>query len=121
MRVLVVDDVADAADSLAIFLRMSGHEARTAADGGAALAEMGAWRPDVVVLDLMLPRINGWQFLDSKAAQGDLAGVPVIVLSGWADLPEPLPAEAGVREVLRKPAGPDEVVRAVGRAVKREG
>jgi CheY-like chemotaxis protein len=120
MKVLVVDDVADAADSLADFLRLSGHDARTAADGGAALARMAEWRPDAVVLDLMLPRINGWEMLDSKAAMPDLAGVPVVVLSGYTALPHPLPA-GQVREVLAKPADPAAVLAAVRRAVKGEG
>jgi CheY-like chemotaxis protein len=109
MRFLIVDDVTDSADSLALCLSLAGHDVRTAGDGGAALALMGSWHPDAVVLDLMLPCINGWEMLDSKARIPTLAGIPVVVLSGYTELPQPLdPAQ--VRWVFAKPADPARVL-----------
>ncbi len=58
-RVLVVDDNRDAADSLALLLRLMGHEARTAYDGPAALQEARAWRPEVALLDIGLAGMTG--------------------------------------------------------------
>src|SRR5205823_1877395 len=58
-RVLVVDDSVDAADSVALLLAMLGHEVRTAHDGPTALEVAGAFRPDVVLLDIGLPGMSG--------------------------------------------------------------
>ncbi len=117
MRILIADDVADAAASLAAFLTLNGHDVRTAADGGEAMAKLAMFLPDVLVLDLMMPRINGWELLDSKAACPEVSGIPVVVLSGYTDLPEPLPGQ--VREVLRKPADPADVLKAILRATDK--
>ncbi len=59
LSVLVVDDYPDTADSLALFLRRDGHDVRTAANGGAALALIDGWQPDVALLDLKLPDMDG--------------------------------------------------------------
>jgi CheY-like chemotaxis protein len=61
VRVLVVDDLADAADSLALLLRFQGVEARTAYDGLSALNAAEEFAPRVVLLDLGLPGLNGWE------------------------------------------------------------
>jgi PleD family two-component response regulator len=60
LRILVVDDVKDAADSLAIYLRMHGYAARTAYDGQTALREASEFRPHAVLLDLAVPRLDGY-------------------------------------------------------------
>ena len=59
-RILVVDDNRDAADSLAMMLRLMGHEVRTAHDGLEAVEAAAAFRPDVVLLDIGMPRLNGY-------------------------------------------------------------
>ena len=60
-RILVVDDNRDAAESLAMLLGISGHETHTAHDGAAALEAARALRPDVVLLDIGLPKLNGYE------------------------------------------------------------
>ena len=60
-RILVVDDNRDSADSLAMMLRLTGHEIRTAYDGLEAVAAAAAFRPDVVLLDIGMPRMNGYE------------------------------------------------------------
>src|SRR5262245_64159712 len=60
LRVLVVDDYPDTAESLSTLLRTDGHEVRTALDGGNALRIARDWPPDVVLLDLGLPGLSGW-------------------------------------------------------------
>src|SRR5262249_41659879 len=59
LRVLVVDDNDDAAEALAVYLEMTGHEVRTARDGPAALAAAREFRPAAVVLDVSMPGIDG--------------------------------------------------------------
>jgi CheY-like chemotaxis protein len=61
LRVLVADDNADGAESLALLLRMRGHDLRVATDGPAALREAEAGQPDVVILDLGLPGLDGYE------------------------------------------------------------
>ena len=60
-RILVVDDNRDAADSLAMLLQLGGHEVRTAHDGLEAVEAAAAFRPDVVLLDIGLPKLNGYE------------------------------------------------------------
>src|SRR5262245_47530464 len=61
LRVLVVDDYPDTGESLGVLLRLWGHEVRTAADGPAALDAAREFRPDVVLLDVGLPGMSGWE------------------------------------------------------------
>lgn len=61
LRVLIVDDDADGAESLAILVRLWGHQARTALDGPAAVQLAAVWQPDVVVCDIVLPGMDGLQ------------------------------------------------------------
>ena len=87
-----------------------------ASDGGEAMAVMAERHPDVVVLDLMMPRINGWEMLDSKALSA-WASVPVIVLSGWIRLPQPIPDNAGVRVMMDRAADPGELLGQIDRVL----
>jgi CheY-like chemotaxis protein len=82
-RVLVVDDSRDAADSLALLLRVSGHETRTAYDGPSALREAGAFRPDVVLCDIGLPGMNGLDLARRLRALPGLAGARLAALTGF--------------------------------------
>jgi PAS domain S-box-containing protein len=82
-RILVVDDNRDGADSLALLLRRAGADVRTAYDGRAAIEAAAAFRPDVILLDLGLPEVNGYEVC--RAIRGREGGRdPVIVaLTGW--------------------------------------
>jgi len=83
MRILVVDDNRDAAISLATLLQITGHEASTAHDGPAALAAIERLRPEVVLLDIGLPRVNGYEVCRRIRAQPWGNGVTLIALTGW--------------------------------------
>lgn len=95
MNFLIVDDNADARKSLSVLLKMRGHETLEAANGYEALEVMERERPDAIILDLFMPHLNGWEFLDRKAAS-EQAAIPVIILSGWHQISQPLTDGSGV-------------------------
>lgn len=83
LRVLVVDDSDDVSEMTAEMLKMYGHVASTAADGPSALKSVEGERPDVVLLDLGLPGMNGFEVAEAiHASYGD-AGPLVIAVSGY--------------------------------------
>jgi CheY-like chemotaxis protein len=85
MRVLVVDDNRDAADSLALLLRASGAETDVVYAGQEALATVERFRPHVVLLDLSMPGMDGYQVAQSIRARGRSGSQPVriVALTGW--------------------------------------
>jgi signal transduction histidine kinase len=82
-RVLVVDDSTDAADSLAMLLRLSGQEVAVAYDGPTALARAEVEPPEIAFLDLGMPKMDGCELARRFRANPDLAGVTLIALTGW--------------------------------------
>ena len=84
-RVLVVDDDVSIQGFLVDALADDGYEVRTATNGQEALTILQEWRPDVILLDLMMPEMDGWQFRASQLALPEAADIPVIVLSAMRD------------------------------------
>lgn len=83
--VVVVEDDADIARLVARTLRGAGHEVRVEHDGLAGLAAVRAERPDVVVLDWMVPRMDGVEVCEAVRADPDLTGVRVLLLTARAE------------------------------------
>jgi CheY-like chemotaxis protein len=112
-RVLVVDDEKDILDFVAMILADTGYEVDCAGDGSEALAKMRARRPDLVVLDLMMPVMDGWDFLQH------LHQIPnppaVVILSAAPD--EWKAFRAGAWECLSKPLIPREFLETCRRAL----
>ena len=108
-RVLVVDDNADAAATLALLLQLKGHEAFTAGDGGAALEVAERQRPDLVFLDIGLPDMNGLEVARKlRALLGDRAAV--VALTGWGrEEDRSRSRAAGCDAHLTKPVDPDAI------------
>ena len=101
-RILVVDDNRDAADTLAMLLAVSGHEVRTAYDGLQAVEAAATWRPDVVLLDIGLPGLDGYEAARRMRAQRD--GVVLVAMTGWGqDDDRRRSREAGFDAHLTKP------------------
>ena len=82
-RVLVVDDNRDGAESLALLLKYIGCETRTAHDGVEAVEQAAAFRPDVVLLDLGLPKLNGYEACRRIREQPRGAEILIVALTGW--------------------------------------
>jgi PAS domain S-box-containing protein len=82
-RILVVDDNQDSADSLAVLLRMLGHEAHVAYDGQEAVEVAKEVRPEVIMLDIGLPRMNGYEACRTIREQPWGKRITIIAISGW--------------------------------------
>ena len=103
-RILVVDDNQDAAASLALLLEMTGNDVRTAHDGLEAVAAAAALRPDVVLMDLGMPRLNGYDAASRIRAEPWGAGMVLVAVTGWGqDEDRRRTAEAGFDGHLVKP------------------
>ena len=101
--VLIVDDTPDCLEPLARLLQLSGHAVQCATDGMEALASLARTRPDVIVLDLMMPVMDGVSFLEIMRRNVAWKDIRVIVFSGHGDgLPARRLAELGVGEVFLK-------------------
>jgi PAS domain S-box-containing protein len=82
-RVLVADDNADAAESLALLLQMQGHETRTAADGVQAVEVAQSFRPDVIFMDVGMPRVDGIEATRRIRAEPWGNSILIVALTGW--------------------------------------
>lgn len=103
-RILVVDDEQDLAWSLAHSLRFAGHEVVTAADGAEGLSQAWRQRPDVVILDVVMPYLNGLQVCQRLRADPSLAGLPILFLTVKNEIQDKLRGfEAGGDDYLPKP------------------
>jgi CheY-like chemotaxis protein len=111
-RVLIIEDDPDLRETLAELLRLNGYSVQTAANGQDALQSLrGNDLPRLILLDLMMPVMNGWEFRDALAKDPRLAQVPVVVLSGVDDTSEAADVRADGH--LTKPVTLEAVLNAV--------
>ncbi len=105
-RVLVVEDEAPVARLLAIFLRDAGYAVEVAGTGGEAVARLHVQPPDLIVLDLALPDMDGWEVLRTVRARARTRALPVVVLTGLGPEQAAQAAARGADEFLTKPVSP---------------
>ncbi|WP_157270877.1 hybrid sensor histidine kinase/response regulator [Azohydromonas aeria] len=111
-RVLVVDDHQDAAESLALLLSMSGHDVEVAQDGPMALRTAAAFQPDVVLLDIGLPGMDGYELARRLRELPKLGGVRLIAVTGHGQQADrQAAAAAGLHSFITKPVEPEELAR----------
>ncbi len=117
--ILIVDDDPHIRQLLAFALTKAGLEAREAEDGEAALAAVAANPPDLVILDINMPRLNGLEVCRRLRAQGDL---PILFLSSRDDeIDRVLGIELGADDYVVKPFSPREVTARVQAILRRAG
>ncbi len=112
--VLIVNDNADLLDATSFVLENEGMAVETARNGEEALALIGTGRrPALVLLDLVMPVMNGWEFLATVANDPRLKGIPIVVLTAAEHVEVP-----GALEVLTEPMDLKELIRIVERHVR---
>jgi CheY-like chemotaxis protein len=106
-HVLLVDDALDSREMYAFFLRSAGYAVHEAIDGGDAVAIATELRPDVIVMDLSLPSVDGFTAIRQLVAHPETAAIPIVVLSGHTFPDDERRAkEAGAAAFLAKPCHP---------------
>jgi signal transduction histidine kinase/CheY-like chemotaxis protein len=120
-RVLVVDDNDDVAKTLAMMLRLQGHEVRVAGSGPAALETARADRPDLVLLDLGMPGMDGYEVARRLRQEPGLENIVLAAITGWAqDDDRQRSRVAGFDEHLVKPVEPDQLQKLLDRLDRRQ-
>ena len=115
-RILIAEDIPDAAEMLRVMLDLMGHEVRVAADGVQAVALAREYRPDIALLDIGMPRMDGYQA--AREIRGALGpGVVLVALTGWGQEEDQQRArDAGFDHHLTKPAEPGVLERLIASA-----
>jgi DNA-binding response OmpR family regulator len=120
-RILVVDDDRQIVRLVQSYLEQAGYVVLTAADGATALRTIRSERPDLVVLDLMLPDTDGWAITRTVRSDASLAGLPIVMLTARVeDTDKIVGLELGADDYIAKPFNPRELLARV-RAVLRRG
>lgn len=119
-RALVVDDSRVIRELIAVNLELEGFEVTTAGDGERALELAAEFRPDVITLDVMMPRLNGFETVTRLRQDPRTAGIPVVMVTGRAQSADrERGEEVGVEAYLTKPFEPAELVDVVSRLARQ--
>ena len=117
--ILIVDDYVDALEAWRLFLRAAGFEVRTAADGVTALEEALANPPDLIVMDLELPRMSGLDVARALRERDETRDIPLIVATGYSHAQVLAQSkDVGVDSVIVKPCDPDHLVSEITRLLE---
>ena len=121
MRILVVDDEPDAIELIRFNLKASGYEVLTAEDGEEALAKARKFSPDMILLDVMLPEIDGLEVCKILRRDPATAPLPIIMLTAKAsEIDRVLGLEFGADDYVTKPFSPRELMLRVRNLLKRK-
>ena len=115
-KVLVIDDESLILMSTEMVLESEGMEVLTAASGEEGLAKAASEKPDVVLLDIMMPGMDGWEVLRRLKESAETAGIPVVVFTAKENIRgRQQSIEMGAADYFRKPFEPDDLVELVRR------
>jgi two-component system alkaline phosphatase synthesis response regulator PhoP len=115
-RILAVDDEPELTELMRFHLARAGHEVTTAANGWEALAAVQHHRPDIILLDLMLPDLDGFGVCEILRRNPVTATIPLIIISAWASSDSRnLGLELGALDYITKPFSPQDLVARVNR------
>mgnify|MGYP001821665157 FL=1 len=121
-RIFIADDEPEVVDLVQMVLDMGGYTVSSAGDGERALASIRAEPPDLILLDVRMPRMSGLEVLEQLRADPETASIPVIMLSVVTTYPEVQAAlQQGAIAYLAKPFGLKDMSRLVSRILAMDG
>jgi two-component system, cell cycle response regulator DivK len=115
VSILFVDDMASIRELYERYFSMKGLRVITAVDGRDALQLLDVERPDAIVLDLVMPRMSGWDVIRELKANARTRGIPIVAISGRVARDQAL--EVGADSYMQKPCAPDALLREVLRVL----
>ena len=118
-KILAVDDEPELTDLMQFHLVRAGHEVVVASNGWEAIAAIRQQRPDIILLDLMLPDLDGFGVCEILRRDPNTARIPIIIISAWAS-PDSrnLGLELGALDYITKPFSPHDLVARVNRLMQ---
>ncbi|MFZ1643784.1 MAG: response regulator [Candidatus Contendobacter sp.] len=121
-KILVVDDEPNIVLSLEFLMKQAGFQVRTASDGEAALTAIAAERPDLMLLDVMMPRKNGYEVCQAVRANPDWKGIRIIMLTAKGrEVEREKGLALGADDYITKPFSTQEVVERVRELLAEAG
>lgn len=117
-KILIVEDNSDVRRLYALGLNQRGYEVKLAANGAEAVERIHAERPDVILLDWIMPLMDGGEVLARLSGNSGMSRIPIIVISGQ---PAPEPLDERIQSWLTKPVSLDQVVDEIGRSPAAAG
>jgi two-component system chemotaxis response regulator CheY len=115
-RILVVEDDIDLGETVCEILKMSGYWTSHATDGLVALRMLSSGDlHDLILLDLMMPRMDGWAFRQAQLSDQTLKDIPVVVLSAVGEIVKPIKAD----RLLQKPVSAETLLATIERLIRR--
>lgn len=113
-RLLIIDDDDGLREVFRLFMEKAGFQVAEAEDGEKGLAKIPEFKPDLIVLDLMMPNLNGFEFVQKAQALG-IAGIPIIIISGYSysEKVQDLRKQPQVVDFLKKPIRYSELADAI--------
>ncbi|MGD0173692.1 MAG: response regulator [Anaerolineales bacterium] len=121
-RILCIDDEKEIIDLIRLILARKGYDVEGAISGEEGLAKARSWKPDLILLDLMMPDVDGWEVFHRIRADESLAGIPVIVVTARAQSIDRVLGlhVARVNDYISKPFTPQDLVESVERVLARK-
>jgi CheY-like chemotaxis protein len=119
-RVLVVDDNQDSADMMQMALELRGHVVATAYDGRSALAVVEQFKPEVVLLDIGLPDLDGYELAERLGQHPNACNARLVAVTGWGEMDHSRAGARGFTAHLVKPVAASDVLALVVSAPRDE-
>lgn len=121
MRILIVDDLADNRDLYETYFKLDGFEVDVASDGEEALRQVDAVMPDVIVMDLSMPKLDGWETTRRLKTNPRTRAIPIVILTAvHEELELARVRAAGADVICRKPCLPSELGERIDELLPRE-
>jgi CheY-like chemotaxis protein len=123
LLILVIDDNRDSREMYELYLGMVGYKVETATNGREGVVKAVALAPDLIVMDLDMPEVDGWTAIRELRSDTNTVGIPIVVLTGhdFKDFLKPSALAVGARSFLTKPCLPERLAREISERLGAAG